>query len=187
MFHSKVRGSSGEHSEAVGGKYDISNRERMGITEFQAVQKMYEGVAELIKMEQELEKSGQEWLQHMLGLFTWWQFFFLISNYLNVKIKSLTKILQLDPCPWRLELESFTLFDFRLSMVALWHSYFRGYEKIWLEIASGHVVMCRRPCGGMGDPREESPSPFGFDFGLWDFGLGRRACRNIIVVSQRYL
>ena len=60
MIHLKVRGSSGEHSEAVGGKYDISNRERMGITEFQAVQKMYEGVAELIKMEQELEKSGQE-------------------------------------------------------------------------------------------------------------------------------
>ena len=44
----------------MGGKYDISNRERMGITEFQAVQKMYEGVAELIKMEQELEKSGQD-------------------------------------------------------------------------------------------------------------------------------
>lgn len=60
MIHFKVRGSSGEHSEAVGGKYDISNRERMGITEFQAVQKMYEGVAELIRMEQELEKSGQE-------------------------------------------------------------------------------------------------------------------------------
>lgn len=44
----------------MGGKYDISNRERMGITEFQAVQKMYEGVAELIKMEQELENSGQD-------------------------------------------------------------------------------------------------------------------------------
>lgn len=60
MFPCQVRGSSGEHSEAVGGKYDISNRERMGITEFQAVQKMYEGVAELIKMEQELEKGGNE-------------------------------------------------------------------------------------------------------------------------------
>ena len=48
MSPCQVRGSSGEHSEAVGGKYDISNRERMGITEFQAVQKMYEGVGELI-------------------------------------------------------------------------------------------------------------------------------------------
>ena len=44
----------------MGGKYDISNRERMGITEFQAVQKMYEGVAELIKMEQELENGRQD-------------------------------------------------------------------------------------------------------------------------------
>lgn len=53
----QVRGSAGEHSEAEGGKYDISNRERMGLTEFEAVQKMYDGVAEMIKMEQELEKE----------------------------------------------------------------------------------------------------------------------------------
>ncbi|XP_059086405.1 arginine kinase-like isoform X1 [Tigriopus californicus] len=50
----QVRGSSGEHSEAVGGLYDISNRERMGLTEYQAVKKMYEGVNELIKMEKAL-------------------------------------------------------------------------------------------------------------------------------------
>ena len=31
----KVRGSAGEHSEAKGGLYDVSNRERMGLTEFQ--------------------------------------------------------------------------------------------------------------------------------------------------------
>jgi hypothetical protein len=31
----QLRGSAGEHSEADGGKYDISNRERMGLTEFQ--------------------------------------------------------------------------------------------------------------------------------------------------------
>ena len=30
-----MRGSAGEHSEADGGMYDISNRERMGLTEFQ--------------------------------------------------------------------------------------------------------------------------------------------------------
>lgn len=51
----QVRGSAGEHSEAEGGKYDISNRERMGLTEFQAVEKMYKGVEDMIKMEQELE------------------------------------------------------------------------------------------------------------------------------------
>jgi hypothetical protein len=31
----QVRGSAGEHSEADGGMYDVSNRERMGLTEFQ--------------------------------------------------------------------------------------------------------------------------------------------------------
>ena len=35
QFQLQVRGSAGEHSEAVGGLYDISNRERMGLTEFQ--------------------------------------------------------------------------------------------------------------------------------------------------------
>ncbi len=30
-----MRGSAGEHSEADGGMYDVSNRERMGLTEFQ--------------------------------------------------------------------------------------------------------------------------------------------------------
>ena len=51
----QVRGSSGEHSEAEGGKYDISNRERMGLTEFEAVEKMYKGVADMIQMEKDLE------------------------------------------------------------------------------------------------------------------------------------
>ena len=55
-----MRGSAGEHSEAVGGLYDISNRERMGLTEFQAVEKMYKGVRELIKMEQNLEGNSKQ-------------------------------------------------------------------------------------------------------------------------------
>ena len=76
QFQLQVRGSAGEHSEAVGGLYDVSNRERMGLTEFQvttqllifynvlntkilnillqAVKKMYDGVKQLIKMESEL-------------------------------------------------------------------------------------------------------------------------------------
>lgn len=54
-YQLQVRGTAGEHSEAVGGKYDISNRERMGLTEFEAVEKMYKGVAEMIQMEKDLE------------------------------------------------------------------------------------------------------------------------------------
>ena len=54
QFQLQVRGSAGEHSQAVGGLYDVSNRERMGLTEFQAVKKMYSGVKELIRMESEL-------------------------------------------------------------------------------------------------------------------------------------
>lgn len=54
----QVRGTSGEHSEAEGGVYDISNRERMGVTEAQAVGKMYSGVKALIQMEKELEGEG---------------------------------------------------------------------------------------------------------------------------------
>ena len=34
------------------------------------------------------------------------------------------------------------------------------------------MVMCRRPCGGVGGPCDfsVSPSPFGLDFGTLDFG-----------------
>ena len=44
-------GIHGEHSESAGGVYDISNKERLGLTEFEAVKRMYEGVAKLIEME----------------------------------------------------------------------------------------------------------------------------------------
>ena len=37
-------GSSGEHSEAVGGKWDISNKQRLGFSEVELVQKMIDGV-----------------------------------------------------------------------------------------------------------------------------------------------
>merc|ERR1719411_1995894 len=56
-YQLQVRGTAGEHSEAVGGKYDISNRERMGITEFAAVEKMYNGIKEMINLEKELEEK----------------------------------------------------------------------------------------------------------------------------------
>lgn len=47
-------GTAGEHTESVGGVYDISNKRRMGLTEFQAVKEMNDGIREMIKMEKEL-------------------------------------------------------------------------------------------------------------------------------------
>jgi len=45
------RGSSGEHTKAIGGKFDISNKQRIGFTEVQLVQKMINGVKLIIKWE----------------------------------------------------------------------------------------------------------------------------------------
>jgi protein-arginine kinase len=47
----QIRGIHGEHSETEGGVYDISNKARLGLTEFQAVKQMYDGVKKLIEME----------------------------------------------------------------------------------------------------------------------------------------
>lgn len=52
----QVRGTSGEHSETKGGVYDISNKRRLGLTEFQAVKEMYVGLQALIKEEEKLRK-----------------------------------------------------------------------------------------------------------------------------------
>lgn len=59
------RGSSGEHSAAVGGKWDVSNKQRIGFSEVQLVQKMIDGVMKLIAWEErmaagELEAVTQE-------------------------------------------------------------------------------------------------------------------------------
>jgi len=50
-FNLQVRGTAGEHTESVGGVYDISNKRRMGLTEYQAVKEMQDGILEMIKME----------------------------------------------------------------------------------------------------------------------------------------
>lgn len=47
----QVRGTRGEHTEAEGGVYDISNKRRMGLTEYQAVREMHDGILEIIKLE----------------------------------------------------------------------------------------------------------------------------------------
>lgn len=53
-YNLQVRGTSGEHSESIGGIYDISNKRRLGLTEYQAVKEMSDGIAELIKIEKSL-------------------------------------------------------------------------------------------------------------------------------------
>ena len=52
--HLQIRGIHGEHSESEGGVYDISNRRRLGVTEVECVQDMYDGVVELIAAEKKL-------------------------------------------------------------------------------------------------------------------------------------
>merc|ERR1712233_97186 len=53
-YNLQVRGTSGEHSEAIGGVYDISNLRRMGLTEFETVSEMQNGILELIKIEESM-------------------------------------------------------------------------------------------------------------------------------------
>jgi creatine kinase len=48
------RGSAGEHSAAVGGKWDISNTQRIGFSEVQLVQKMIDGVTKVIEVEEKM-------------------------------------------------------------------------------------------------------------------------------------
>ena len=53
------RGSAGEHSAAVGAKWDISNKQRIGFSEAQLVQKMVDGVSKLIECEEKLAAGGE--------------------------------------------------------------------------------------------------------------------------------
>lgn len=50
-LHLQVRGTGGEHSDAKTGVYDISNKRRLGITEHEVIQEMYNGIVEIIKLE----------------------------------------------------------------------------------------------------------------------------------------
>ena len=53
-YYLQIRGIHGEHSQSEDGIFDISNKRRLGVTEVQCVQDMYDGVVALIKKEQEL-------------------------------------------------------------------------------------------------------------------------------------
>ncbi|XP_074031055.1 arginine kinase-like [Leptinotarsa decemlineata] len=50
-YHLQVRGTRGEHSEAEDGIYDISNKRRLGLTEYEVIKEMYDGIVEIIKLE----------------------------------------------------------------------------------------------------------------------------------------
>lgn len=50
----QVRGTRGEHTDAEGGVYDISNKQRMGLTEYCAVKAMQDGILEIIKEEKSM-------------------------------------------------------------------------------------------------------------------------------------
>lgn len=50
----QARGIHGEHTESVGGVYDISNKRRLGLSEFDAIMEMKNGVEAVIKKEKEL-------------------------------------------------------------------------------------------------------------------------------------
>lgn len=50
----QIRGTGGEHTEIEDGVMDISNKRRLGFTEFELVRGLQEGILELIKKEEEL-------------------------------------------------------------------------------------------------------------------------------------
>ncbi|XP_035825918.1 arginine kinase Oct f 2 isoform X3 [Aplysia californica] len=50
----QARGIHGEHTESVGGVYDISNKRRLGLTEIQAIEEMRKGVEAVIAEEKKL-------------------------------------------------------------------------------------------------------------------------------------
>ncbi|XP_046467152.1 arginine kinase [Neodiprion pinetum] len=53
MYNLQVRGTRGEHCEGEGGIYDVSNKRRMGLTEYEALVEMRNGVLEMIRLEKE--------------------------------------------------------------------------------------------------------------------------------------
>lgn len=50
----QLRGSKGEHTECLDQVFDISNKRRLGLTEFEAVMEMQTGILKLIEMEETL-------------------------------------------------------------------------------------------------------------------------------------
>ena len=63
-LHLRKNGSEGGDEESIGGVYDISNIDRIGVSEVQLVQLLIDGVQLLIKMEIKLEKHT--WIHDLL-------------------------------------------------------------------------------------------------------------------------
>jgi len=58
-FDLQPRGSAGEHSAAEGAKWDISNKQRIGFSEVELVQKMIDGVTYVIRIEEILAEGSK--------------------------------------------------------------------------------------------------------------------------------
>merc|ERR1719410_204868 len=56
----QIRGVDGEHSESKGGVYDVSNKRRLGITEWDGVKDMINGCQELIESEKKLQAEEEK-------------------------------------------------------------------------------------------------------------------------------
>merc|ERR1719460_3072658 len=54
----QARGGAGVDSASAGGIWDISNSDRLGMSEVDLVNKMIEGCAKLVKLEKEMEAGG---------------------------------------------------------------------------------------------------------------------------------
>jgi len=50
-YNLQPRGIHGEHTESVGGVYDISNKRRLGLTEYEAIMEMKTGIEKIIELE----------------------------------------------------------------------------------------------------------------------------------------
>ena len=59
-FKVQIRGIHGEHSESADHVYDISNKRRLGLSEVELVQDMYNGVKAMIEREKELRPAEEE-------------------------------------------------------------------------------------------------------------------------------
>jgi len=57
-YYVQIRGIHGEHTETDDGIFDISNRRRLGRSEVDLVQDMYDGVKAMIEAEKELCGGG---------------------------------------------------------------------------------------------------------------------------------
>lgn len=55
-YNLQVRGTKGENTDAEDWVYDISNKRRLGLSEFDAVKEMSTGIEEIIRVEQEMEE-----------------------------------------------------------------------------------------------------------------------------------